>query len=125
MKDNKPLKGVLWTARIYGLVIIGLLLYVAISEYIEKPSEEYFTSIKEHLNIFVPVIIAFVGLVIAYWKEGLGGGISLISIIWFFFDLQHLNSFIFMAVFSVPSVLYLIYWWNVSYYPKHHHPALR
>jgi formate hydrogenlyase subunit 3/multisubunit Na+/H+ antiporter MnhD subunit len=66
--------------------------------------------------------IAMAGLILAWWKEGLGGGISLVCFIWLSFQLSsdHFNGFILATVIivSVPCVLYLVYWWKRSRYQR-------
>ena len=56
------------------------------------------------------------GLILALWKEGLGGIVSLVSFIIFIFlvginpkpDVSFSNV---LFIFLIPSVLYLCYWW--------------
>ena len=52
---------------------------------------------------------------IAYWKEGLGGGISLTSLIVLFIVWSdfHVGFILGMGVISVPSLLYVAYWLSV------------
>src|SRR4030042_1016001 len=90
MNKNKPYNVLRWTARIYGTLVVALLLYLTSIEYIEElhggasPLASLFTLINEIMkypHILLPWVIAGVGLILALWKEGLGGGISLISLI--------------------------------------------
>ncbi len=60
--------------------------------------------------------IGLAGLIVGLWKEGLGGIVSLISFIIFFFlvainpkpDVHFMSA---LFIFLIPSVLYLCYWW--------------
>ncbi|MCX6829729.1 MAG: hypothetical protein NT002_10685 [candidate division Zixibacteria bacterium] len=88
MNKNKPYNALRWTARIYGTLVVALLLYLTSIEYIEElnggasPLASLFTLIHEIMkypHIFLPWVIAGVCLILAQWKEVLGGGISLIS----------------------------------------------
>ena len=128
MNRNKPYNVLRWTARIYGTIVVALLLCLAISEYIGKvqwgasPSASLsmiLNGMVQYWFIFLPWLIAGVGLILALWKEGLGGGISLTSFIISLFTLgfpRNLNAVIPIAIVSVPAILYLIYWWRMLQY---------
>jgi hypothetical protein len=121
MKKKDPYIWLRWTARVFGTVMVLFTLFMFIGESID--------SIRRHegsaLASFSPLIlvifatwgIALAGLILALWNEGLGGGISLA----FFMLTYILNLFNKEAAmrgdaitvfffFSIPSILYLIYW---------------
>lgn len=108
-------------ARIYSAIILAIILLVAIPEYwasIKKGAswlEPIMSIIKGgHILLFLPWVFVFLGIVIAFLKEGLGGGISLISFIAVLFTLGFSKGVILVVCLgSVPSILYLIYWWQV------------
>ena len=130
MNNNKPYNALRWTARIYGTLVVALLLYLTSIEYNEEldggasPLASLFTLFHEIMtypHIFLPWVIAGVGLILALWKEGLGGGISLLSSIISLFTLgfpRQSNALIPISIGSVPSVLYLIYWWKLFHYNR-------
>jgi hypothetical protein len=104
-----------WTARILGALEIAFLLYLAYDQLI-------IGIIDRGLSAFIPLIGGqyllaatltggFIGLVIAYWKEGLGGGISLASLIVLFIGWSdfHVSFILGMGLISIPSVLYVAY----------------
>lgn len=67
-----------WIARIYGIGSIGLLLGFVFGEGIHT------TNSKEILGLlFFPLGIA-VGMILAWWREGLGGSITVGSLIVFY-----------------------------------------
>jgi peptidoglycan/LPS O-acetylase OafA/YrhL len=105
-----------WTARIIGTLMVIFTLLIGIGELLEEhrgpnPGLNTFTII-----LFIVWGAALAGLVLALWKEGLGGIISLVAFIvfnilvainptpdsWYPFGL---------LLFLVPSILYLVYWW--------------
>lgn len=130
MNKNKPYNVLLWAARIYGTLVVALLLYLTAIEYIEElnngasPLASFFPLINEIMkypHILLPWVIAGVGLILALWKEGLGGGITLISLIISLFTfgfLRQLNAFIPISIVSIPAILYLIYWWKMFHYNR-------
>jgi len=130
MNKNKPYNVLLWTARICGTLVIALLLYLTSIEYIEElnrgasPLASLSPLINEVIrypHILLPWVIACLGLILALWNEGLGGGITLISSIFGLFTLGfpgNLNTIIPVAIVSVPAILYLIYWWKMFHYNR-------
>ena len=101
-----------WAARIIGLLIVIFTLIIGIGELLES---------KSGLNTYTIVIfivwgVGLVGLILAFWKEGLGGIISLLCFI-IFNILAAINTTpgsrytYVLLLFLIPSILYLIYWW--------------
>lgn len=118
MKD--PYSWLKWIARITGTLLVVFTLTMVIGEYIEGQHRQpvpptSFTPLI--LTIFIVWGFALAGLILAWWNEGLGGIISLAG----FMLVYILNLFnkeaslrggaitIFL-IFSIPSILYLIYW---------------
>ena len=126
MNKNKPYVVLRWTARIYGMLILASVLYIAIPEYIEDlrnaGSLSAFLSamsseLKKYPQIYLPWVTGCAGYILALWKEGLGGGISLISFIISLFAMgfpRQPNVFALFVIVSIPSILYLIYWWKMN-----------
>ncbi|MDD4555080.1 MAG: hypothetical protein PHP04_12835 [Bacteroidales bacterium] len=73
------------------------------------------TLINGQYFLAVTLTLAFIGLIIAYWEEGLGGGITLISLIVLFIGWNdfHIGFILGMGVISIPSILYVAYWLRV------------
>lgn len=108
-------------ARIYSAILLAIILFITTPEYLSSIKKgvswiEPIASIINggHILLFLPWVFVVVGFVIAFWKEGLGGGVSLISFIAVFLTLGA-GSWVILVVClcSVPSILYLIYWWKV------------
>ena len=108
-----------WSARILGTIEVVLLFYLAFNEFREEINSNspspLLTLINGQYFLAVTLTIAFIGLIIAYWKEGLGGGISLASFIVLFIGWSdfHVNFILGMTLFSLPSILYFSYWLSV------------
>ncbi len=116
--------GLLWIARILGTIMAAILFYLAFSEFLEEirgnspaPLE---TLINGQYFMVITMTLIFVGLVLAYWKEGLGGGIALISFLVFFIVWAdfHVGFILAMSLFTLPSILYVVYWWLVYRYHR-------
>jgi hypothetical protein len=108
-----------WSARILGTIEAALLLYLTFNEFREEIANHspspLLTLINGQYFLAVTLTIAFTGLIIAYWKEGLGGGISLASYIVLFIGWSdfHVNFILGMTLVSLPSILYFYYWLSV------------
>ena len=108
-----------WSARILGTIEVILLFYLAFSEFREELANHnpspLLTLIKGQYFLAITLTIVFFGLILAWWKEGLGGGISLASFIVLFIGWSdfHVNFILGMGLISLPSVLYVAYWLSV------------
>jgi hypothetical protein len=112
--QKKPvwLKIIRWTARILALLIIIIILLMLIGESIGSSSHKINLSGRDFLLLSLWGI-TLIGLGIGFWREGLGGLISLVSTLSHIIILSsegvgNLKSF---YVFLVPSILYLMYWY--------------
>lgn len=108
-----------WSARILGTIEVVLLFYLTFVEFKEEldnhSTSPLLTMINGQYFLAVTLTIVFIGLIIAYWKEGLGGGISLASYIVLFIGWSdfHVNFILGMTLASLPSILYFSYWLSV------------
>jgi len=108
-----------WAARIVGTIEVALLFYIAFTEFREELANQGTSPLVTMLNgqyfLAVTLTIAFIGLIIAYWREGLGGGVSLISFIVLFIGWSdfHVNFILGMLLAALPSILYVSYWLSV------------
>ena len=119
--EKRPwhLRGWLWTARILGTLIAALLFYMGYTEFMEEvrgnsPSP-LVTMIDGHYDLFFILLSAFIGLILAWWKEWLGGAIAFLSVVVLFIGWQdfHVSFILGMTLFALPGALYLVYWWLV------------
>lgn len=97
-----------WTARLWSVGTIVLVLTFIVGEGI------HLTRRSEMIGfIFFPVGICL-GLVVAWWHEGLGGGITVASLIFFysvsFASTGSLPRGAAWVVFAFPGFLFLFYW---------------
>ena len=109
-----------WTARIIGTLMVAFTLFIGIGEMLESYNK-HGVSASDTFDILMIITFTFwgaglAGLILALWKEGLGGIVSLVSFI-IFISLVGINpkpdaslSNV-LFIFLIPSVLYLCYWW--------------
>jgi hypothetical protein len=121
MNNRNPYNWLRWIARITGILMVAFTLFFFIGEVIEGHQRHAGSALASFtpfmLLIFVIWGIALAGLVLALWKEGLGGIISLVCYILVYilnlFNKEATNSAHFIPVFlifCIPSILYLVYW---------------
>jgi succinate dehydrogenase/fumarate reductase cytochrome b subunit len=121
MNNRNPYNWLRWIARITGILIVAFTLFFFIGEIIEGQQRHDGSALASYtpliLIIFVIWGIALAGLVLALWKEGLGGIISLISyMLVYILNLFNKeasmrgNAITIFLIFSIPSILYLVYW---------------
>ena len=116
MKNTVLMNIIRWSARIIGTLIVAFTLLIVIGEMLEgrnRPASE-----PNIYNIITFVVwgTGLSGLILALWKEGLGGMISLLCFIIFNIlaamnptpGSRYMNTLLF---FMLPSILYLLYWW--------------
>jgi hypothetical protein len=92
-----------------------MLFYLSLNEFREEIQNNstslLLTMINGQYFLAVTLTITFIGLIIVYWKEGLGGGISLASPIVLFIGWPdfHVSFILGIGIISIPSVLYVAY----------------
>lgn len=121
MKNRNPYNWLRWIARITGILLVAFTLFIVIGEFIEGQQRNPESGLASYTPIilicFVIWGIALAGLVLALWKEGLGGIISLISFMLVYilnlFNKEasmRANAIGVFLIFCIPSLLYLVYW---------------
>lgn len=116
-KTDPSLKALRWAARIIGTLTVAFTLFMLIGSFIEGYNRnqgklDYPFDFLTTLG-FVFWGIGLLGLVIAWWREGLGGMLSLGAMI-IFIALVYFNPAsnfsIVLVGFLLPPVLYVAYW---------------
>jgi hypothetical protein len=122
MKKNQLLAIIKWTARVTGTLLVIFTLAFGIATFIDGFGRNNGSPLSSFspliLIIFIIWGLALAGLVLALWKERLGGCISLIGFVTMYilnlFNKTAPNRggaiFVFL-IFLIPSLLYLSYWW--------------
>ncbi|MGC1390930.1 MAG: hypothetical protein WA816_07815 [Bacteroidales bacterium] len=121
MNNRNPYNWLRWIARITGILMVSFTLFFFIGEIIEGHQRQAGSALTSYTPLILVIFIiwgfALAGLILALWKEGLGGIISLISYILVYilnlFNKEATNSAHFITIFlifCIPSILYLFYW---------------
>ena len=99
-----------WLARLTSLISLGIVAMFLLAE----PFNPKNVRPREWVGFVCFPIGAMVGLIVAWWKEGLGATISLVSLAAFYLIYgwlmgSNVNSLAFV-VFTSPAFLFLIAW---------------
>jgi hypothetical protein len=102
-----------WTARGLSLCSAFVLLLFVFGESEAFPVREI--RAVEWLGLILFPVGVVVGFVVGWWKEGLGGGISVGSLLAFYFVFvflmnEKLTDGLWFLVFAFPGFLFLISW---------------
>jgi len=111
MKNKRLTNIILWTARILGSIIIAFVIFfLAAHIFGNNESGEGFRDSKEIITFLLFPIGSTIGLAIAWKWEGLGGLITIISMIGLFcLRPELLNSF-YIVIPIIPGLLFIAYW---------------
>ncbi len=101
-----------WITRIWSyLVVAFILLFVGAQILGSGINADSFSLIEGIASTFFPIGLTL-GLIVAWWKEGLGGTIATVSIIAFhlimFFGNGNPEFVIFFELLAVPGPLFII-----------------
>ena len=111
IKSSAMLITLRWIARVWSIGSIGIILLFFIGEGF-APAK---VTPKEWVGfIFFPIGVT-AGMLVAWWKEAWGGGITTMSLLAFYGVYGYLISGSFpkgwaFVIFSAPGLLFLAYW---------------
>lgn len=114
MKNTAFMKIIRWTARIIGTLLVVFSLIFFIVSLIEDSQNQGLGLEAYNIIVFAVLGIGFAALILAWWKEGLGGIIALISFIVFNIlaavsPVEGSRYMISLLFPLLPSILYLLY----------------
>jgi len=125
-KKSNSSKSIRLAARIIGTIWLSIGLFFVIGSIFEQRPKDTEATFKPPdilmLATLICVLAAFGGLIIAWWKEGLGGFFSLFGFIaagaFLIIDPELNFSLPVFAILLVPSIPYLAYWWDEKNHKK-------
>jgi hypothetical protein len=101
-----------WTARVWGVLSLAFMAVMVGGEVI-FPHAPFPTPLEMLGMLFFPVGVC-AGIVVAWWREGLGGAISVGSMIVFYILLYFMRGQFprgpYFALVAAPGVLFLLSW---------------
>ena len=109
--------GVRWFARILGSLILLFVLLMAIGEgfFMEPPPGSSGMLTKRDIPLMTGMLVMLVGIVVAWFREGIGGLLMIGGFIPFLVDeLKSEKGFNawFLVIFPIIGLLHLFCWWQ-------------
>ncbi|TEU01455.1 MAG: hypothetical protein E3J30_00580 [Anaerolineales bacterium] len=103
-------------ARIWSIVCFGFFVFIIIMEILYPHGGEGWRPRDMVLAAFIPIGV-FLGMALAWRREGLGGALTTLSVIGFYLamfildgDLPRLGVFAMLIPLIIPGILFLISW---------------
>ncbi|MEA3408548.1 MAG: hypothetical protein U9R48_10805 [Chloroflexota bacterium] len=102
-----------WVARVWSIVSLGFMLLMVGGELL-SPTGQLPSAARDLLGmVFFPVGVC-AGLVVAWWREGLGGAVTVGSFLAFYLILWAFDGRFprgpYFALVAAPGVLFLLLW---------------
>lgn len=113
MKGALSIQTLCWSARILSILSIGTVLLFAFGEGFNP---FHFSSRELILSLFFPLGVCL-GMALAWRWEGIGGFITLVSLLLFYLVNRILSPRFpgpALVVFAAPGFLFLLYWLMTS-----------
>ena len=115
MKNTAFMNIIRWAARIFGTLLVIFGLFFFIGSMIEGAQNQGSGLETYNIIVFAVVGIGFAALILAWWKEGLGGIIAFISFIIFnllaaLSPVEGSRYLPMLLIPLIPSILFLLYW---------------
>lgn len=106
--STNPLLSVIrWTARISSVIFIGVFILMFLGEGFEPAK----ITPREWVSLFFFPFGLVVGTILAWWKEGLGGALTVVSVFASLFVSDPSSSGGgYMLLCASPGFLFLLYW---------------
>lgn len=102
-----------WLARIIGTLSIALFLFLFVAESVEKGR---IAIDSDRIPMTAFMFLAFIGLIIAWKWEGLGGAMALGGLIAFNIlapaSVAKGGNFVITGLYGLPALLFIFCWWQ-------------
>jgi hypothetical protein len=112
-KPSTAILAIRWIARIWSLASVGFVLLIAVGELV-YPHAPPPSAFRELVGLFFFPFGTCVGMILAWRWEGVGGGITVGSILAFYAMLRVMDGRFprgpYFALVAAPGVLFLLSW---------------
>ena len=109
-----------WVARIIGTLSVAVFLFFFVADCVEKGR---ILIESDRLLMIVFMFLTFVGLIVAWKWEGIGGTMALIGLIAFNIlspaSVTRAALYFMTGLYGLPALLFVLCWWQTR---KQHNP---
>lgn len=117
--EKSLITGIRWFTRIVGSLLVLLVLVIVIGSIIEPYSQdtEKITITPGRLLLIIGMISMVVGIVVAWFKEGLGGFLTVGGVVFFYAvhlfveRSYHRGEWVYIT-FLIIGLLFIFCWWQ-------------
>jgi hypothetical protein len=112
--SRRPATVIRWMARISGTLFTVVFLAFFVPDWMQKGTMPI---PSDRMPMTLSLLLAFMGLTIAWKWEGTGGAVALAGVILYGIlglqtDVKPGATILLTATYGLPAVLFLIYWWQ-------------
>jgi hypothetical protein len=102
-----------WIARIWSIASVGFILLIAVGELL-YPHAPPPSSFRDLVGLFFFPFGTCVGMILAWRWEGVGGGVTVVSLLAFYTLLRVIDGWFprgpYFALVAMPGALFLLLW---------------
>lgn len=103
-----------WIARISGSLFIVVFLAFSVPEWVQKGT---ISIPSDRIPMVLSLYLVFLGLIIAWKWEGLGGIVALSGVLVYCIlglqtDVKPGATILLTAIYALPALLFLVSWWQ-------------
>jgi len=114
--EKSLINGIRWFARILGSLLVLFILASVIGEAIEPSPQATGKITTREIPLIIGAISMVVGIIVAWFQEGIGGLLILGGFIFFYavhlIFFQSLPGGPFFIIFLIIGLLFLFCWWQ-------------
>jgi hypothetical protein len=111
-RSKRPATALRWTARIIGTLFVVVFVAFFVTDAVQKETRAIESDV---LPATFSLFLAFMGLIIAWKWEGVGGlvalgGLILYCILGLRTDVKPAATIFVAGIYALPAILFLVYW---------------
>jgi hypothetical protein len=114
--EKSVINKIRWVTRLLGASLVLFILASAIVDTIEGDPKATGKIAQREIPLFIAMISMFVGFIVAWLREGIGGLLIIGGFIFFYaFHLIFFNSFprgLLFIIFLIIGLVFLFCWWQ-------------
>jgi FtsH-binding integral membrane protein len=100
-----------WTAKVWSLATIGLVLLIFVGEAVSPSTPAAFTPSELVGLLFFPIGVCL-GMILAWRREALGGGVTVASVVafyvWMYLDRASFPHGPYFVLIAAPGILFIL-----------------
>jgi hypothetical protein len=112
--DKRGVTAIRWIARVWSVASVGFVLLMFVGSGLEEGFNPAQFTFRERVGLFFFPFGVCLGMIVAWRREGLGGGITVGSLLAFYAALRIMGGRFpggpYFALVAAPGILFLVCW---------------